>query len=112
MKLGNTLYQGPNIPEAFAKHFKEKVENITTSCQIDDNVYNGANLMIAGNENFFNELNVKRCLMNLKIKNCEGFDRIPLRILNDGENNNETQIIESEDDILLNLSLLCPLFNK
>ena len=30
------------------------------------------------------ELNVRRCLVGLKIKNCEGVDRIPLRILNDG----------------------------
>ena len=30
------------------------------------------------------ELNVRKCLIGLKIKNCEGVDRVPLRILNDG----------------------------
>ena len=40
--------------------------------------------MVVNDENFMTESNVKRCLMDLKIKNCEGVDRIPLRILNDG----------------------------
>ena len=35
-------------------------------------------------ENFIDEISVKRIMMNLKIKSCEGIDRIPLRILNDG----------------------------
>ena len=30
------------------------------------------------------EINVLKILKNLKIKNCEGFDRIPLRIFNEG----------------------------
>ena len=41
-------------------------------------------LIHAGDENFISELNVRKCLTGLKIKNCEGVDRIPLRILNDG----------------------------
>ena len=35
-------------------------------------------------ENFMSEMNVRKCMTGLKIKNCEGVDRIPLRILNDG----------------------------
>ena len=30
------------------------------------------------------ELNVMQIVKNLKIKNCEGFDKIPLRIYNEG----------------------------
>ena len=30
------------------------------------------------------EIKVREVLSKLKIKNCEGFDRIPLRILNEG----------------------------
>ena len=78
------LHKGEEIPEAFADYFKSKVENITAECQIDEDVYNGQRLMNVNNENFMTESNVKRCLMDLKIKNCEGVDRIPLRILNDG----------------------------
>ena len=40
-------------------------------------------LLNAADENFMTELNVRMCLTGLKIKNCEGTDRIPLRILND-----------------------------
>ena len=31
----------PEIPEAFAEYFKSKVNNITETCNVDDNVYNG-----------------------------------------------------------------------
>ena len=34
--------------------------------------------------NFITEENVGKVMTGLKIKNCEGFDRIPLRILNEG----------------------------
>ena len=37
-----------------------------------------------GDKNFMTEENVSRVMKSLKIKNCEGFDRIPLRILNEG----------------------------
>ena len=84
MQYNNVRYNRDEIPDAFASYFKNKVENITNECQIDDNVYNGTRLMNVGNENFMSEINLKRCLMGLKIKNCEGVDRIPLRILNDG----------------------------
>ena len=30
------------------------------------------------------EINIMQILKTLKIKNCEGFDRIPLRIFNEG----------------------------
>ena len=48
------------------------IYNITRECQINDAVYNGTRLIDVGNENFMSELNVKRCLTSLKIKNCEG----------------------------------------
>ena len=39
---------------------------------------------IGRNDNFMTESNIFQKLENLKIKNCEGFDRMPLRILNEG----------------------------
>ena len=35
------------------------------------------------NQKLMDKTRVKKCLMGLKIKNCEGYDRIPLIILND-----------------------------
>ena len=48
------------------------------------NVYNGAKLIHAQDEFFMTDMNIIKILKNLKIKNCEGFDRIPLRVLNEG----------------------------
>ena len=50
-------YKCDEIPEAFAEYFKNKVEQITTECQTDDNVYNGGKLLNVGNENFMSEIN-------------------------------------------------------
>ena len=84
MTLGMKNYYGDQIPEAFAQHFTDKVATIRETCKSDDEVYNGTRLMTINSENFFEETKVKICMMGLKIKNCEGHDRIPLRILNDG----------------------------
>ena len=40
--------------------------------------------MHSTSEFFMTELKVRKVLSNLKIKNCEGIDRIPLRVLNEG----------------------------
>ena len=48
------------------------------------NLYNGQKILNGDGENFMTELNVMKILINLKIKNCEGFDRIPLRIYDEG----------------------------
>ena len=53
-------------------------------CTIDDMVHNGTRLMNEGEENFMTETRVLKCMKSLKIKNCEGGDRILLRVLNDG----------------------------
>ena len=84
MNLNGINYKSEEIPDAFAEHFMSKVANITAECKINYGVYNGVRLIHAGDENFMSELNVRKCLTGLKIKNCERVDRIPLRILNDG----------------------------
>ena len=73
-----------NLPETFANFFKSKVETLARTCTTDDTVYNGARILEADEEFFMTELNILQILKNLKIKNCEGFDRIPLRIFNEG----------------------------
>ena len=47
-------------------------------------MYNGERILNSNNENFMTEINIMQILTTLKIKNCEGFDRIPLRIFNKG----------------------------
>ena len=60
------------------------MRDITEKCVINPNVYNGQTLADMVNEDFMTEVNVAKIMKGLKIKNCEGFDRIPLRILNEG----------------------------
>ena len=52
-------------------------------CTIDDKVHLWTRLMNEGEENFMTETRVLKCIKGLKIKNCEGVDRIPLRVLNE-----------------------------
>ena len=48
---------------------------------MDPSVYNGVRKMVAGNEMFMSIGEVENCIRSIKIKNCEGYDRIPQRVL-------------------------------
>ena len=72
------------MSKKIAKFFEEKVTEITENTNIDDNVYNGSKQINAESEFFMTELKIREVMSNLKVKNCEGIDRIPLRILNEG----------------------------
>jgi hypothetical protein len=43
--------------------------------------------VLSASENFMTELKIIECIKSIKIKNNEGFDRIPQRILVDGSPN-------------------------
>ena len=47
-------------------------------------VYNGKRRVTARNKMFMDSDSIRECALGLKLKNCEGFDRIPQRILVDG----------------------------
>ena len=51
--------------------------------KVATNVYNGKNKIIVQNRNFIQINNVKECMLTLKSKRCEGFDRIPVCVLAD-----------------------------
>ena len=69
----------------FANYFFEKVNSIKNSLVVNDQVYNGKNKLIVGDRFFMNQNDVKECLLSLKSKKCEGFDRIPVCVLVDAE---------------------------
>ena len=48
-------------------------------------MYNGKNKLIVGDRFFVNQNDIKECLLSLKSKKCEGFDRIPVCVLVDAE---------------------------
>ena len=86
LTFNSIVIQNENLPDTFADFFSNKVKNIVNECNIDENVYNGTRKIDATNENFMTPSNIVKAIKSLKIKNCEGFDRIPVRILCDGIN--------------------------
>ena len=78
MLLNNDTIKKEDIPESFEKFFQDKVNNLAQTCNVDPNVYNGERILNSNNENFMTEINIMQILTTLKIKNCEGFDRIPM----------------------------------
>ena len=75
-----------DLPDVFAKFFVDKVNAIVDDCVVSDSVYNGTRKLHSNPENFMTPENVYKSIKSLKSKNCEGFDRIPVRILTDGIN--------------------------
>jgi hypothetical protein len=78
------IYTEKEVASAFSEYFDDKVTNLQSSTAKSGSVYNGKKCLNSCNKNFMTEDKVKECLNELKIKNCEGFDRIPLRILKSG----------------------------
>ena len=88
--MPKTIYENDTIipklswPDRFAAFFNNKVERIVSEVKTDVNVYNGARKVNVLNKNFMDRNSVRECIQSLKIKNSEGWDRIPQRVLVDG----------------------------
>ena len=72
------------LSDAFAEFFDKKVKSIVETCRVNDNVYNGTRKVDGLESNFMTTRHVHDALNSIKIKNCEGYDRIPQRILIEG----------------------------
>ena len=70
--------------DAFASHFDKKIRDIVDSTIVEEDVYNGTMKVNSETKNFMRRHHIMECLLSLKCKNSEGFDRIPQRILKDG----------------------------
>ena len=71
-----------DLEEAFAELFESKINLLSDNARITDTVYNGQRkLPKIDNLNFMTELNVRSAMESLRLKNAEGFDRIPQQIL-------------------------------
>ena len=69
----------------FACYFYDKIKVIKDNTVIKDTVYNGKLKLLVDNRFFMGYNEIKECLDSLKPKNCEGFDRIPLRVICDAK---------------------------
>ena len=84
MTLNNIEIDNDELPETFANFFKNKVDNIVHEQQIDDTVYNGRRKIVCSDSHFMSIEKITEAVNSLQNKNCEGYDRIPQRILKDG----------------------------
>ena len=84
MFMNNIEIPKTEIPQAFADYFSNKVNIIVNEVTIDNEIYNGYKKVNSENKFFMSSTEIKECIKNIKIKNCEGYDRIPQRILSDG----------------------------
>ena len=84
-----TIYGQKVCPEMRAQKFVEffsgKVEDHVKSSIIDNHVYNGKCRLIVANRNFMTKSDVKECMLSLKNKKSEGYDRIPVCCLLDAK---------------------------
>jgi hypothetical protein len=65
-------------PAAFSEYSKSKISVLEESMTIDEEIWNGEKIINSESLNFMTPERVENCLKNLKTKNCEGPDRMPL----------------------------------
>ena len=88
--LPKTLFESGNqiqpedVPESFARFFDNKIKDVLADTSIDPNVYNGTRKVDSEPKFFMTPTLVRECINSLKIKNTEGYDRVPQRVLVDG----------------------------
>ena len=87
--LPHTMYKN-NVPidtnflqDSVASYFNEKFFGRASGVNVDNQVYNGSKKFDSTNKMFMDEGSIKECMLSLKIKNTEGFDSIPQRVLVD-----------------------------
>ena len=82
--LNNEAVNSQELPDIFAGFFDRRVRDVISKTDLDENVYNGKKLVNTANTMFMDAESIRKCMMTLKPKNSEGFDRIPQRVLRDG----------------------------
>jgi hypothetical protein len=82
--LEGILVPNSEAPETFASLFNNKIKKVLEEVNIEEDVYNGKKMVHAIGKMFMNEKSIKECMLTLKPKNSQGFDRIPQRVLLDG----------------------------
>ena len=84
MNLNSVTIANEDLAEQFANMFEKKINDIASTTSINDTVYNGSRKITEEDKNFMSTNNIRNAILSLKLKNSEGYDRIPQRILLDG----------------------------
>ena len=83
MTLNDLPVHNKDLQDYFANYFKSKITNIVNESNLNENVYNGRKKLIVNNMDFMDENNIIEAVKSIKLKNAEGYDRIPQRFLVD-----------------------------
>jgi hypothetical protein len=75
-----------NAPDEVAEFCDNKVKRLVRESVIDPNIYNGSTQFLSNDIFFLGKETVLDCVVSLKIKNSESYDRIPRRVLKYGIN--------------------------
>jgi hypothetical protein len=62
-------------------YFDIKIKDVLRQTSIDDNICNGVMKVMVENKFFMDQTSVRQCIYSLKVKNTDGYDLIPQRIL-------------------------------
>ena len=84
MSHNGIIIPDDELQDALADFFENKIETLVRTARIDQGVYNGYQKMQVDDQDFMTPVNVLIAMKSLKIKNCEGSDQIPQRIIADG----------------------------
>ena len=84
MVKGYDVVKSEDLAEMFAEMFQTKIWNLASNPKIGPNVHNGMQKIEVEEKNFMTEDKVREAIQSIKLKNCEGLDRIPQRLLVDG----------------------------
>ena len=81
---GGGLVSDGLVPNSFAVFFQTKVKSLSRRAIFSPNVYNGKRKVNCHDKMCMYINDIIECVKTIKIKNCEGYDRILQRILVEG----------------------------
>ena len=84
MKQNGVEIEESQLAEHFAEFFSSKIKTLVDNANLNPNVYNGTVRVHSLEKNFMTEEKIIEAVKSLKMKNCEGSDRLPQRMLVDG----------------------------
>ena len=120
MHINGILIGDGLVPDCFAEFFCDKVKLLSDQAQVSGAVYIGRK-KVNGNEKMFMSMDdIIECVKSIKIKNSEGYDRIPQRILVDGIGYLALPLAHLFNEIYCTnvipdqwlISKVCPIFKK
>ena len=72
------------IQDVFADYFETKIEDLMARVELNEEVYNGTRKIHINDKHFMKKADIEEAVKAIKLKNSEGHDGIPQRLLIEG----------------------------